>query len=188
MFLGRNLKREALLGSPFLSRRTEGGGQKSVGFFQNGSVLPSADRGRRKNLSDSLNMALAGVWGTSGLPRLLVERRTPICDRRALGDKETLRQIDGELRMIPKIPWEVEATSHCHILNSSIAEILSRVAPCKDRPGFPHWMTAETKEFATLKSNLSRQLKSAKKDYRWGVLQICFSSWKHLPPVNKKCC
>ena len=65
-----------------------------------------------------------------------VHRRQIPCSREMLHRKEVQQKISDALRQAPKVPWEVEPTTHQHTMEDFVRGVLQEVVPPASVP--PH--------------------------------------------------
>ena len=106
------------------------------------------------------------------------ERNKAIADVSKLSDKAVVEAITRDIEKLEYIPWQVEASTHAHILGESLRTILKEHCPRDQRKPPPDWMAAATLEQVDVKRQRFRYLMVVEKEKRNVFLRLGFSLWK----------
>ena len=130
---------------------------------------------------------LAG-FGTVGGSRkaICTLPRKNIADPKTLTDPDVCFQMVETLSKTPVIPWEVEVSSHRHLVNCQVSEVIAEFAPPRGTVPRPEWMSPQTKALADCRTQYRRASNRLKKGLKWIVRRCVFRIWR-FRKASKAC-
>eukprot|EP00929_Paragymnodinium_shiwhaense_P091124 TRINITY_DN51167_c0_g1_i1.p1 TRINITY_DN51167_c0_g1~~TRINITY_DN51167_c0_g1_i1.p1 ORF type:complete len:384 (+),score=50.95 TRINITY_DN51167_c0_g1_i1:728-1879(+) len=113
-----------------------------------------------------------------------IRTKRSVCNAAQLHDEETQHKLREAFRPLPKVPWQVEPTTHVAILQKQIRGVIQDIIPPLVKKITPEWMAADTKAVVEQKRHWFKLRCNAMASMRRNDVSIPFLAWKHMCEVS----